>query len=72
MHHAYFPCPQNSRVSGSSNTTTLVPGGAKGVLLKTKYPSKCACADSYGRARNEWIKFNVISTCCVKWCHKQN
>ena len=70
MHHASFPYPQDSRVFGSSNNATLVTGSVKGVLLKSKCPSKCACTETYGYCHDEQSKFNVIFTCFIKWYHK--
>ena len=47
MYHPSVPCPANDLLlSVFSWTTTFVPGGAIGVVLKSKLPSSAAYADN--------------------------
>ena len=39
---------------------TLVPGGAKAVLFKSKFPSIVVCAEVFGFHIEGLIMFNVI------------
>ena len=41
------------------NATTRVPGGAKGVAEKSKFPNKYAWAESFGLLRAARSKFKV-------------
>ena len=43
--------------------TTLVSGGANGVLLKLKFPKKYAYADNFELARAFLRRFNVVVHC---------
>ena len=40
---------------------TFIPGGARGVLLKSKGPNKYACADNFGLTLAVRNKFKVSS-----------
>ena len=42
------------------NMRTSVPGGSRGVALKSKLPKMAACADSEGLWREYLTRFNVI------------
>ena len=61
---------QDSRWEGLSWRTTLVPGGSKGVLLKSKTPSSTVCADSWGCRQEARIMFNVMVACGNKRHHR--
>ena len=43
--------------------TTLVPGGANGVLLKLKFPKRYAYADNFGLTCAFLSRFNVVVYC---------
>ena len=49
MYHASVPCPAHENLLfGFSCTTTLVPGGAIGVVLKLKFPNNTSYAEGDG------------------------
>ena len=63
MYYASFHYrPLLCLVSRSLKITALVPGGASGVLLKSKFPCKYAYTDSFGLVLDDCNRFNVIST----------
>ena len=45
---------------GFSYIMTLVPGFARGVLLKSKFPSDAICAESFGVDLAGLNRFNLI------------
>jgi hypothetical protein len=47
------------RCAGVSWTRMRVPGGAKGVALKLKFPKRAACAESFGWRRDERRRLSV-------------
>eukprot|EP00957_Ditylum_brightwellii_P106449 8120864-Ditylum_brightwellii.AAC.1 len=50
---------------GLSYTTTLVPGAARGVTLKSNAPFICASADKYGFSHDEPMRLRRDTT--GKW-----
>ena len=70
MHQPSFPCgAQLSRVAGSSHVSALVPGGARGVSLKSKSPNESAWADFRGFILDVRSKFSVKVACSSNLCH---
>ena len=64
MYHAGVPWPAHVFLFDDfSWTSTLVPGGAIGVVLKSKLPNNAAYADNDWFRRAERSKFNVILHC---------
>jgi len=60
MYQPSMPCGlQVPRWDGFWWTITLVPGGANGVLLKSKEPSRAAYAESLGLRRQGRNMFKV-------------
>ena len=49
---------------------TLVPGGAKGISLKSKFPSIVACAEIFGLRIEGPGMFNVICVCYMSLYHR--
>ena len=58
-----------SRYDGFRCAITFVPGGARGILLKSKFPKRYACADKVGLHLAERNRFNVISACSINLSH---
>ena len=57
-----FACgDQVPRWDGLSWTSTLMPGGAIGVLLKSNRPLSCSHADSFGFSRDPLRRLRVSS-----------
>ena len=48
----------------------LIPGGAIGVLLKSKEPCMCACAESLGLTRLALSRFRVRSAWGISLSHR--
>ena len=66
-----MPCCANVRLLvGSSKISTCVPGGARGVRLKSKAPLRYASADRQEFMRAGHRRFNVISACLMRLSHK--
>ena len=51
---------------GALYTIVFVLVGARGVLLKSKFPCRYAYADNYGLARDILIMLRVSSTCLMR------
>ena len=50
-------------------TKTLVPGGARGVALKMKFPLMAAWAEMFGFVREERISLRVITDWVLRQSH---
>lgn len=61
MYHLVLPCGSHDfLLSGLTWATTLVPGGANGVQLKSKVPCSCPYADRWGLSRDVRSRFKVM------------
>ena len=61
MYHPPTACVEKEgRVDDDFWTKTLVPGGARGVVLKLKFPLMAAWAESLRFVREDWSRLRVI------------
>ena len=63
---------QVRRTPGASNTRTLMPGGARGVRLKSKAPLRWALADRWGLIRYGRSIFKVSIACRMSLSQRCN
>ena len=63
---------QVRRTPGASNKRNFVPGGARGVQLKTKAPLSWASANRQGLMKNCQRRFNVSVACGMSLSQRCN
>jgi hypothetical protein len=60
------------RVSAETWATILVPGGASGVRLKSKFPKSEACAEREGWMRDDQRRLKVRVACGRRRSHSDS
>jgi len=70
MYQPTLPCsPKGGRDSEGEWATILVPGGARGVRLKSKLPNREAWADRDGWMREDRSRLRVSVACGRRRSH---
>ena len=71
MYHPSSACGAHVALfSGFTCTSTRMPGGAMGSLLKLYGPNNCDHAECFGLMRDPRNKFIVINACGISRSHK--
>ena len=60
---------KEGQVEENSWTKTLVPGGARGVVLKLKFPLMAVWAERLGFVWEDWSRLRVITAWGVRRSH---
>ena len=60
---------KEGRLEAASWADTLVPGGARGLALKSKFPLMDACAEGLGFVREERRRLRVITDWGMRRTH---
>ena len=70
MYHFSTACVEKKgRVEENSWTKTLVPGGARGVALKSKFPLMAAWSERLGFVQEDQSRLRVITAWWVSRSH---
>ena len=70
MYHLSTACvDKEGRLEDYLWTKTLVPGGARGVVLKSKFPLMAAWSERLGFVQEDWIRLRLMKAWGMRGSH---